>query len=78
MKTKASDLNLSHRSDSQSFPGIVSPEKIKPHLVRAEGSLRKNILTLGKIVVEENKKSTEKTIKAKTLVKHENLIAPRI
>ncbi len=46
--------------------------------MRAEGSLRKNILTLGKIVVEENKKSTEKTIKAKTLVKRENLIAPRL
>jgi hypothetical protein len=50
---------------------MVSPDKIKPHLVRAEGSMRKNIIKLGKIDIDEHKKSKEKAFQSKILIKND-------
>ena len=71
IKSKVSDLNGSQRSDSHQIPVMVSPDKIKPHLVRAEGSMIKNIIKLGKIDIDEHKKSKEKAFKSKILIKNE-------
>jgi hypothetical protein len=54
---------------------MVSPDKIKPHLVRAEGSMRKNIIKLGKIDIEEHKKSKEKALQSKIFIKNDALLS---
>lgn len=75
IKNKVSDLNGSQRSDSHKIPVMVSPDKIKPHLVRAEGSMRKNIIKLGKIDIEEYKKSKEKALQSKIFIKNDALLS---
>jgi len=53
---------------------MVSPDKIKPHLVRAEGSMKKNIIKLGKIDMDDHKKSKEKVLQSKIFIKNDTLL----
>lgn len=50
---------------------MISPDKVKPHLMRVENSVRKNIIKLVKIDNDEHKKSKFKALPTKIFNKNE-------
>ena len=65
--TLRQDRLPSHRANSEHFNSGASPDKVKPHLVRVEGAVVKNTITLRKMDVVMAKLTLEGTTKQQLL-----------